>query len=95
MADARLTVTVKPRAARVGVVRTPDGVLVRVSAPPADGAANTAVLAALADALHLPKSHLTLVTGASSRVKRVRIAGLAEAELAERVAALPGEAAQP
>jgi uncharacterized protein len=47
----------------------------RVSAPPEDGAANTALLALLADELDIAKKALTLASGATQRVKRVHIAG--------------------
>ena len=44
---------------------------VRVRAAPADGAANKAVLKALAADLGLPQSMVVLIAGATSRVKRV------------------------
>jgi hypothetical protein len=48
----------------------------RLAAPPVDGKANTCLIAFLADFLDLPKSRVELVSGASSRQKRVRIGGL-------------------
>jgi hypothetical protein len=51
----------------------PDGAIaVRVTAPPAEGAANKAVLTVLSDALSLPRSRIEIVRGASSRQKLVR-----------------------
>ncbi|SNS71910.1 hypothetical protein SAMN06295955_10478 [Sphingopyxis indica] len=56
-------------------MRIVDGaVLVRVTAAPADGAANEAVLKLLAAALGRPRRDLTLLRGASARVKLVGIA---------------------
>lgn len=56
-------------------VRVADGVvLVRVTAPPADGAANEAVLALLAATLGRPRRDLTLLRGASARIKSIGIA---------------------
>jgi uncharacterized protein (TIGR00251 family) len=46
---------------------------VRVAQPPADGAANEAVVRLLAKALNLPKSSVEIVGGASSRHKRVTV----------------------
>lgn len=46
---------------------------VRVSAPPEDGAANAAVVKLLAKSLKLPKSSLSIDSGATSRVKILRI----------------------
>ncbi|MGB7412341.1 MAG: DUF167 family protein [Sphingopyxis granuli] len=46
----------------------------RVTAPPADGAANDAVLRLLAAALDRPRRDLTLVRGAGARIKLIAIA---------------------
>jgi hypothetical protein len=46
----------------------------RVTAPPADGAANEAVLRLLAAALRRPPRDLTLLRGASARIKLIGIA---------------------
>lgn len=84
-----LPITVKPKSPRAVVTRGPDGVLVRVTAPPAEGAANTAVIEALSKALGVPKSRLTIVAGATARVKRVAVSGLTQEELDVKVAQLP------
>lgn len=56
-------------------VKLADGVVqLRVTAPPADGAANDAVLRLLAAALDRPRRDLTLVRGASARIKLVAVA---------------------
>lgn len=56
-------------------VRIVDGtVQLRVTAPPADGAANEAVLRLLAAALGRPMRDLTLLRGASARIKLIGIA---------------------
>lgn len=47
---------------------------VRVTAPPADGAANDAVLRLLAAALDRPPRDLTLLRGASARIKLIGVA---------------------
>ena len=49
-------------------------VQVRVTAPPADGAANEAVLRLLAAALGRPRRALSLLRGGSARIKLVAIA---------------------
>ena len=49
--------------------------VVRVAAPPVDGAANDALIAFLADALHVPRRAVRIVSGERSRQKRVAIAG--------------------
>jgi uncharacterized protein YggU (UPF0235/DUF167 family) len=65
-----------------------DGTIqIRVAAPPVDGAANAALLRFLADMLDVPRSWLSITSGASSRRKRVVIAGLAADELEIRLQA--------
>lgn len=50
--------------------------LIRLAAPPVDGAANDALVAFLADTLDLPRRNITIVAGEKSRTKRVQIVGL-------------------
>jgi uncharacterized protein len=54
-------------------------ILVRLAAAPVDGAANDALVAFLAGALGLPRRNIRIVSGETSRDKRVRIDGLAAA----------------
>ena len=49
-------------------------VRLRVTAPPADGAANEAVMRLLAAALVRPRRDLTLLRGATTRVKLIALA---------------------
>lgn len=62
-----------------------DAVLIRLAAPPVEGAANEALVAFLADALGLPRRAVAIVSGEKSRDKRVRIDGLDEATARERL----------
>ncbi len=57
---------------------------VRVAAPPVDGAANVALVRLLSRALGVPKSAVTIVSGATSRDKAIEVAG-EPAELAKRL----------
>jgi uncharacterized protein (TIGR00251 family) len=68
---ARLSVRVTPRASRDAVEGfDADGTLrVRVTAAPADGAANAAVAKLLARALDLPGRDIVLISGATARQK--------------------------
>ena len=89
----RLVVRVTPNAGvdRIeGVETRVDGqavLRVRVRAVPDRGKANAAVAALLADALRLPKSAITLLSGETSRLKTLEIAGDAAA-LTARIATL-------
>ena len=89
----RVSVHVRPNASRTGVGGAHDGALVvRVAAPAEQGRTTAAALAALADALSLPRRSVVLVSGATSRRKVVELA-VAPAEraaLEARLAALRG-----
>jgi len=91
----QIAVRVTPRGGRDAVdgwVRDDAGRLllkVRVAAAAAEGKANVAVIAVLANALKRPKSALTLISGQTARVKRIGIEGLSEAELAQAFGASP------
>jgi len=60
-----------------------DAVKVSVSAPPEDGKANAAVLALLAGTLGIPERELELISGHTSRDKRVLVRGLTAEQVAE------------
>jgi uncharacterized protein len=67
-------VRVQPKARRNEIVEQADGVFrVRVTAAPAEGAANRAVIALLAEALGVAPSRVALVRGATSRDKLFRV----------------------
>ena len=57
----------------------------RVTAPPVDGAANTAVTRLLAEALSVPPSSISVVSGLHARGKIVEITGLGQAEMQRRL----------
>ena len=65
---------VTPGASRDEVRVEADMVQLSVTAPPADGAANDAVLRLLAAALGRPPRDLTLLRGASARIKLIGVA---------------------
>jgi len=66
-----------PRAKRSGVGgMRGDAWLIRLQAPPVDGAANEELISVLAKLLDVPKRAVTIVAGERSREKRVRVAGI-------------------
>ncbi len=77
-----IDVLVQPRASRprIGPVRQ-ERLVVAVSAPPVDGAANRAVVELVADALDLARSQVAVVRGESSRRKTLRVRGASRAAL--------------
>jgi hypothetical protein len=81
-----LRVRVQPRASRDALGGERDGALVvRLTAPPVDGAANKALLRFLARALGVAPSALQIARGAKGRDKQVRVAGLDAAVLRARL----------
>lgn len=68
-----IAVRVTPRASRERVLVEEAAIRVYVTVPPEDGRANRAVQEALARALGLAKSRLTLIRGQTSRDKVFRV----------------------
>src|SRR5512145_2507637 len=91
--ETRLTVEVRPRAGRDEIVGWRGAVLrVRVTAPPADGAANEAVRTLLAERLGCARSRVEIVRGQTARTKVVRVAGLDRGTVAARLGGAGGTA---
>ena len=83
---ARISVLVTPRAASASIEPIDEStVRVRVTAAPADGAANAAVMRALAGLLGVAPRRLTIVSGGSARRKVVAVADMAVDELRTRL----------
>ena len=74
-----IAVRVTPRASSPGIGEWKTGadgreeLVIRVSAPPADGEANQAVIRLLAKQLGVPKSSIIIVSGETGRHKRVAL----------------------
>ena len=89
-----LSVHVQPGARRSEVAgRHGDALKVRIAAPPSDGRANEAVLALVSEEFGLPRRDVELVSGLSSRRKRIRLGDLTMVEAARAVNRLLGEQA--
>ena len=77
-----LDVRVIPRAKKTEVAGTRDGaLLVRLNAPPVEGAANAALCRLVARRAGVPARRVSIVRGQTSRDKVVRVEGLTAAEL--------------
>lgn len=71
-----LTLHVQPGAKRTAVAGTHgDALKIRLAAPPVDGRANEALLSYQAAQFGVPTRQVTLVSGAASRRKVVRVEG--------------------
>ena len=91
-AGVTLRVRVVPRAGRTGVAGSrEDALLVRLAAAPVDGAANDTLIAFLSELFERPKRDITLISGHTSRDKRIAIAGVTEGDVTARLTdILPG-----
>jgi uncharacterized protein (TIGR00251 family) len=71
-----LNLHIQPRASKNEICGVQDNALkIRLTSPPVDGAANKLCREFLADLLHVPKSSVEIISGETSRHKRVRITG--------------------
>jgi hypothetical protein len=83
------TVRVIPRSPKSAITgRRGDAIVVRLSAPPVDDAANKALIELLSKAFERPRRDVSIVSGHKSRDKRVAIEGISEQDLSARLTAL-------
>lgn len=83
---SRLPIHVRPRSSRSAIVGVRDGALVvALTSPPADGAANAELLSLLAKALDVRKNDLSIEVGLSSRKKVIDIGGVIPEAALERL----------
>lgn len=92
---SRFQVYVQPRASRAEITGLHgDALRVRLTAPPVEGRANEALVALLAGFLGLPKSRLSIVSGATSRTKSVEVEGMSPQEVVARFQTVVPEGGQ-
>jgi hypothetical protein len=77
----KLQIKVKPNARKNELTLQADGNWVAsITASPVDGKANQSLIRLLADHFGVPQRAVTIESGVTSRIKRVRIEGLADPE---------------
>ncbi len=87
MESCEIALRVTPRARANEIAGERDGVLlVRVSAPPVDGRANAAVCRVIAKRVGVGMRSVTVVQGANSRDKVVRVEGIGAGEFRRALA---------
>jgi len=75
-------VRVIPRAKKTEFAGMRDGaLLIRVSAPPVEGAANDALVALFSERLRIPRRNIRIVAGEAGRRKRIEITGVSEQQI--------------
>ncbi len=79
-------VRVHPRAKKNAITgEVGDALKISLTAPPIGGRANEACIEFLAELLNVPRSSVTIASGASSRNKIVRVAGATAQYVRERL----------
>ena len=74
-APTLIRVKVKPNARQTSLEQLPDGSwLAKVRSPAAEGRANRELLALVAEHFRCPKAAVSVKSGATSRIKLIRIA---------------------
>jgi uncharacterized protein (TIGR00251 family) len=69
-----VTVFIQPRSSKNGIVGLHgDALKIRLTAPPVEGAANKMCIEFLAKQLGISKSNLSIISGHSSRTKRILV----------------------
>jgi uncharacterized protein len=85
---ARIAVKAHPRARRTAITgRFGDAYKLDLAAPPVDGKANEECVRYFAELAGVPRSSVTIVQGASGRMKVVEIEGRSQEEI-ERIIAV-------
>ncbi len=81
-----LDVRVIPRAKKTAMAGVRDAALViRLAAPPVEGAANAALTEFLSEALGVPRRAVSILSGERGRRKRVAVSGVTAATARERL----------
>lgn len=84
--DVTLRVHAQPGAGRSTLAgRHGDAVKVTIAVPPVDGRANEAIMKLLAESFGLKAAQVTLLSGATSRSKRFRLAGIDPVAFGDRL----------
>jgi uncharacterized protein len=85
----RIHVRAIPRSSKNSVEWEERGLKVHLTAPPVDGAANTALVALLAQYLAVPKRDIQIVHGTTTgRSKIVEISGISTEDVEKRIKGL-------
>ena len=75
-------VRVQPRASRNALEGTREGALVvRLTAPPAEGQANASLIRFIAGVLKITPSHVRLIRGHKTREKLIEVRGVSPAQV--------------
>ena len=78
------TVRVIPRSSTTEIVGEHDDALkIKLKSPPVDGAANEELIRFLSKLLAIPKASINIVSGETSRSKRIRVSNISLSQINE------------
>lgn len=81
-----IEIKAKPKSSKPGPAGVEDGALtVRLSSPPAEGAANAELVSILAKILKVPKTSIQIERGETARKKLLLVRGMEPADVEERL----------
>lgn len=84
--ELTISIRVVPRASKSEIVGVFDGIVkVRITAPPVDGAANAEIIKLFSKTFGVSRSDVTIVSGETSRNKRIIIANLSQSKFDEKI----------
>ncbi|CAN5339254.1 DUF167 family protein YggU [soil metagenome] len=86
--DGSITFAIRvvPRASKTEIVGMLDGALkVRIASPPVDGAANSELIRFLSKQLKVTKNDISIISGETSKNKRIKIANLSKSKFEELI----------
>jgi uncharacterized protein (TIGR00251 family) len=84
--SSKILVRLTPRSSRNEVAgRDGDAYRIRVTSPPVDGLANQALIDFLSKRLKIGKGSIRILSGKTSRLKRILISGLSADEVSRRL----------
>lgn len=82
-----INVKLQPRASKNEIQGISENALrVRLTSPPVDGEANAACIAFLGQIFGIAKSKITIVSGQTSRNKVIKLAGVSQQQVLDRLA---------
>ncbi len=85
-----ITIKATPRARKSEITGAdPEWLRVRLQAPPVDGKANAELTALFAKTFGIPKRSVALLTGDTSRLKRIKLTGVSAETAAATLASAP------
>jgi uncharacterized protein len=81
-----IVIRVVPRSSKIAISQDgPTSFKLRLTSAPVDGAANRQLLKILSEKLSLPARQIRLISGETSRIKRIEIEGLELSQVTDRL----------